>query len=168
MIQLPANLTDSSECNIPCSGDNTLSCGGQNRISVFTDGTPSPKIPTLAFRPEPNLDAAFIPYWQYAGCYRYPNSGIFSTAFNTPNCSDSAANRTLITLLPSVVGLDANTCAAACEDAFPNSANIRGIEQTLLFSGVEAGNQCCEFTKRNLLLTNLKYTRVWPFHLQDS
>ena len=71
VIQLTANLKDSSECNTPCSGDNTLLCGGTKHISVYTDGTPSPKIPTLAFRPEPTEDAAFIPFWQYAGCYRY-------------------------------------------------------------------------------------------------
>lgn len=71
VIQLTANLTDGSECNTPCSGDDTLTCGGTKRISIYTDGTPSPKIPTLAFRPEPTEDAAFIPFWQYAGCYRY-------------------------------------------------------------------------------------------------
>lgn len=71
VIQQIANLKDSSECNTPCSGDNTFTCGGQNRISIFTDGTPSPKIPTLAFRPEPTEDATFIPSWQYSGCYRW-------------------------------------------------------------------------------------------------
>jgi len=169
VIQLAGHLTDSSECDMPCRGDDTLLCGGKNRISVYTDGTPSPNIPTMAFRPEPGLDAAFIPAWQYAGCYRYSYVTVFSTAFNTSHYSDSAASRTLTTLLPSVDGLDANTCAAACEDAlFPNSADIKGGEQTLLFSGVEAGDQCCEFMKRNLSLTNLKYHRVWPFHLQDG
>ncbi|KDR68204.1 hypothetical protein GALMADRAFT_44889, partial [Galerina marginata CBS 339.88] len=125
VVQLTGSLKDNSECNTPCAGDNTLLCGGTHRISIFTDGTPSPKIPTLATRPEPNLDEAFIPYWQYAGCF-----------------SDSSTSRTLSNLLPSVVGLNAHSCAAACEDAFPNSSRINGDEQTLLFSGLESGNQC--------------------------
>lgn len=70
VIQLTANATDDSECNLPCSGDDTLLCGGSSRIMVFTDGTPGPKIPTLALIPTVG-DGYANALWQYVGCYRY-------------------------------------------------------------------------------------------------
>ncbi|KAF8155387.1 hypothetical protein B0H34DRAFT_859808 [Crassisporium funariophilum] len=127
VIQLTANLTDSSACNMPCKGDVTLVCGGASHISIYTDGTPSPKIPTVATRRQPVLDAAQVALWQYAGCY-----------------SDSTADRTLGRLIAN--GMDANSCGAACEDTFPDSSESVVLslaeEKTLLFSGVEFGGQC--------------------------
>jgi len=124
VIQLTANLTNSSECDIPCSGDGTEICGGTSRISIFTDGTPSPKIPTVAFMTLPDFDAEPVPPWNYIGCY-----------------SDSIANRTLGSLLSNVEGVDANTCAAACAEAFPNIF-LDSAPIAVLFSGVESGDEC--------------------------
>ncbi|KAF8952775.1 WSC domain-containing protein [Flammula alnicola] len=113
VIQLTANLTDSSECNLPCKGDDTLICGGNDRISVYTDGTPSPQIPTIAL-PNPPLDGSIEPLWQYIGCY-----------------SDNASPRNL----EKMIGIaDPNQCAAMCQNTFPGAP--------FLFAGSEFGQEC--------------------------
>lgn len=71
VIQLTANLTDSSACDIPCTGDDTLICGGSNHISIYTNGIPSPKIPTVAFMLQSDSDAAIVNIWEWVGCFRY-------------------------------------------------------------------------------------------------
>jgi len=126
VIQLTANLTDSSACDIPCTGDNTLLCGGSNHISIYTDGTPSPKIPTVAGLRQPDSDAAVINIWEWVGCF-----------------SDSASNRTLQRSISQEGGTDINNCVAACADAFPDSAQIgTNTENSALFAGVEFGGEC--------------------------
>ncbi|KDR79574.1 hypothetical protein GALMADRAFT_223731 [Galerina marginata CBS 339.88] len=113
VVQLTANLTDPSECNLPCKGDTTLTCGGSNRISIFTNGTPSPKIPTTAISQQ-RSDGLLLPLWQYVGCY-----------------SDSGASRSLERLAGSV---DVNLCGTICQNTFPSA--------TTLFAGNEYGQEC--------------------------
>ncbi|KDR69000.1 hypothetical protein GALMADRAFT_145744 [Galerina marginata CBS 339.88] len=115
VIQLTANLTGSSECNLPCKGDPTLDCGGSSRISVFTDGTSSPKIPSLALSNPFGAHDALIDLWQYVGCY-----------------SDSPTpNRTLDSL---VGASDLNQCTGLCD--------LHGTQGTEKFAGIEAGGEC--------------------------
>ncbi|KAF8956218.1 hypothetical protein BDZ97DRAFT_1852734 [Flammula alnicola] len=113
VIQLSANLTDPGDCNLPCKGDNTLTCGGSNRISIFTNGTPSPKIPTAALPRVSGFDGLLLPLWQYVGCY------------------SDGPNRSLERMAGTV---DINLCPLICQNAFPDA--------TTLFSGSEFGHEC--------------------------
>ncbi|KAF8968786.1 hypothetical protein BDZ97DRAFT_1755076 [Flammula alnicola] len=52
------NLTDSSECNLPCEGDPSLTCGGPSRLTIFNrPGRNGPQIRENAFT------------WNYIGCF---------------------------------------------------------------------------------------------------
>jgi len=160
VIQLTANLTDSvsGECDIPCIGDNKFICGGSDRISIYTNGTPSPKIPTVATRPEAD-DALPIGIWQYAGCYRYHCFYFVPYDVDPVYYSDSFANRTLGHSFSHGVGNDANSCAAVCEDAFPDSSKENVVspksEKSFLFSGVEFGGECCKFWFTEMIGSNI-------------
>lgn len=78
VIQLSGSPADPSECNLSCEGDSfkQFSCGGTNRVTIFTNGAPSPKIPTAAaafFGPlvdVPRSTEEQNPPWNYVGCYR--------------------------------------------------------------------------------------------------
>ena len=43
-LQNPGVPVDLTECNFPCSGDETELCGAGNRINVFYSGKPGPSI----------------------------------------------------------------------------------------------------------------------------
>lgn len=58
-----------SDCNMPCSGDNTQSCGGPNRLNLYnytgTVPTPPPPPGTVTVHPVTNLPGN----WSYNGCW---------------------------------------------------------------------------------------------------
>jgi len=58
-----------SDCNMPCSGDNTQSCGGPNRLNVYnytgTVPTPPPPPGTVTVHPVTDLPGN----WSYNGCW---------------------------------------------------------------------------------------------------
>ncbi|KDR72310.1 hypothetical protein GALMADRAFT_143158 [Galerina marginata CBS 339.88] len=128
VIQLTATAVNASECNLFCQGDKSggSSCGGNNRISVFTNGAPSPGIPT-ASTPEfgslvdvPGQIEELRQPWNYVGCY-----------------SDNAINRTLQTSIPGR-GINVHECAIACtlEVFFPAG------ETFPFYSGTTNGGEC--------------------------
>ncbi|KAH7871900.1 WSC domain-containing protein [Lentinula edodes] len=91
--------TDSSECNMPCNGDPTQTCGGPNRIDVYWDGDfYTPSSPSTLSRS----------YWSYSGCFE-----------------DSPSQRTLSAQESTFGGVTPATCADAC--AF-NGYTIMGTE----------------------------------------
>lgn len=53
-------LTAASDCNFPCSGDATETCGAGNRLSMYTSGAAPPPPPHIV----PSVGA-----WQSQGCY---------------------------------------------------------------------------------------------------
>jgi len=121
-------MVDSSECNLFCDGDKfkEFSCGGNDRISIFTNGAPSPKIPTAAtpfFGPLvdiPGVAAELNQPWNYVGCY-----------------SDSATNRTLQTRATGV-NINVNQCPLLCaiDVVFPAGKTFP------IFSGTTNGGEC--------------------------
>ncbi|PPQ77803.1 hypothetical protein CVT25_015297 [Psilocybe cyanescens] len=128
VIQLSGSPADPSECNLSCEGDSfkQFSCGGTNRVTIFTNGAPSPKIPTAAaafFGPlvdVPRSTEEQNPPWNYVGCY-----------------SHSAANRALQTKMDGVQG-NVNGCPVLCtlNTFFPaNDAHP-------FFSGITNGGEC--------------------------
>ncbi|KAJ3887188.1 WSC domain-containing protein, partial [Lentinula edodes] len=91
--------TDSSECNMPCNGDPTQTCGGPNRIDVYWDGDfYTPSSPSTLSRS----------YWSYSGCFE-----------------DSPSQRTLSAPEGTFGGVTPATCADAC--AF-NGYTVMGTE----------------------------------------
>ncbi|KAF8965554.1 hypothetical protein BDZ97DRAFT_2074600 [Flammula alnicola] len=125
VIQLSGNITDPSECNLFCEGDEfkELTCGGNERLSIYTNGTPSPKIPTAAspFEDDAALAETIPVVFNYVGCY-----------------SDSPENRTLDMFL-GVLG-DINQCSSACDFATEDRFNQSPIPP--LFAGSESGGEC--------------------------
>ncbi|KAJ4473942.1 WSC domain-containing protein [Lentinula lateritia] len=91
--------TDSSECNMPCNGDPTQTCGGPNRIDVYWNGDfYTPSSPATLSRS----------YWSYGGCFE-----------------DSPSQRTLSAQEAAYGGVTPATCADAC--AF-NGYTVMGTE----------------------------------------
>ncbi|KAJ3749042.1 WSC domain-containing protein [Lentinula detonsa] len=81
--------TSSSDCDMPCNGDTSQTCGGPNRIDVYWDGdlnVPSSP-PTL-----------YQSYWTYSGCF-----------------VDNTSQRTLIMQVePPSSSVSPPTCADTC------------------------------------------------------
>jgi hypothetical protein len=49
-----------SACSDPCTGDNTLTCGGMNAITIFANSAPNVIHPA---------NKPFVNTWQYKGCF---------------------------------------------------------------------------------------------------
>ncbi|KAF9477054.1 WSC-domain-containing protein [Pholiota conissans] len=112
VIQTSANQTAPTDCNTPCKGDATLSCGGASRIEVFTNGAPSPALVTGA---EDNVDELL---WSYLGCY-----------------SDSPT-RILGRLTGSAASLEG--CVTLCA----NQVIVSQGTEFFTFAGMENGGEC--------------------------
>lgn len=65
--------TDQSDCNDPCSGNTAEMCGGGNRISMYSHGTPSVLLP-------PATQTSDLPTnWTYSGCLQLVHSIMYSS-----------------------------------------------------------------------------------------
>jgi len=66
-IQGAGAPASASDCNMPCSGDNTQSCGGPNRLNIYnyTGTVPTPPPPPGTVHPVTNLPGN----WSYNGCW---------------------------------------------------------------------------------------------------
>ncbi|KAF9459878.1 WSC domain-containing protein [Collybia nuda] len=64
-INSPGALADASGCNVPCTGDNSQSCGGADRIFV------AHKIGGVATTPTPTQPSIkqTVGSWEYQGCF---------------------------------------------------------------------------------------------------
>ena len=63
-VQSPGAPTALSECNYPCSGDASQTCGAGNRINLYAHGeSPAPAVPQ-----------SISMHWEYEGCYTYVES----------------------------------------------------------------------------------------------
>ncbi|KAF8959586.1 WSC domain-containing protein [Flammula alnicola] len=115
VIQLSANQTADSDCDLPCAGDSTLICGGNDRIQILTDGAPSPAI--LQDVTDPLHQT--LELWQYVGCY----------------ADNPSPNR----ILQRMVGSgSADTCPNICqEEAFNSSGSL-----VFTFAGIDNGDEC--------------------------
>ncbi|KAI0041429.1 WSC-domain-containing protein [Auriscalpium vulgare] len=60
-LQNPGTPTSLEECNLPCSGNASETCGAANRINLYWNGQSGPSIlPPLQLGDD---------HWEYAGCY---------------------------------------------------------------------------------------------------
>ncbi|KAL0947887.1 hypothetical protein HGRIS_010522 [Hohenbuehelia grisea] len=88
-IHTPGALTASSECNMPCTGNISQTCGGPNRISLYrTAGTPEPAVKQRVIS------------WQYQGCFQ-----------------DIPVTRVLSRRIPLAGENSAEKCTSACKAA---------------------------------------------------
>lgn len=105
-----------SGCNMNCNGNATQTCGGPNRLSVYSlngaVGTPSPGVSSTAVA---TSSAAPITGWTSLGCY-----------------VDSVGARTLSTAIYTIPGENMTPvlCTAACKSG------------GYILSGVEYGGEC--------------------------
>ncbi|KAG7086326.1 hypothetical protein E1B28_002289 [Marasmius oreades] len=81
-IQLPGAPVAADECNIPCVGNSSETCGGTGSIQIFTDGGESPVLPT-----EFGTDAGgFESEWSLTGCFADdPSSRVLAQPIVLPN-----------------------------------------------------------------------------------
>ncbi|KAI9436607.1 hypothetical protein H4582DRAFT_401431 [Lactarius indigo] len=91
LSEISINVAD-SDCNIPCAGDSTETCGGTLRINLYWSGAPLPPPPIL-------VPTSSSGEWILGGCYNDSNSqrilelqmyNIPGGQFNTSveNCTD--------------------------------------------------------------------------------
>lgn len=110
-----------ADCNMACSGNNSETCGGSNRINIFsftpaiaTTVTPTASISfgtgSTSFPPQPS------PYFVSTGCY-----------------TDSRSNRTL-GIVGDFPGAHGNMTLEPCKGACRNAG--------YMFAGVEFGDEC--------------------------
>jgi hypothetical protein len=60
--------TTITDCNMPCKGNPSESCGAGNRLNVYDNGGTPPPLPSVV---------PSVGQWESLGCYRY-----FCTLFN--------------------------------------------------------------------------------------
>ncbi|KAJ4473941.1 WSC domain-containing protein [Lentinula lateritia] len=88
--EVGSQVTAASDCNMPCTGDPSQTCGGPNLIDVYWDGDSTiPSSPPTLYKS----------YWSYSGCFVddttqrtlaqqvYPDSGIVTPL----SCADTCA-----------------------------------------------------------------------------
>ncbi|KAJ3925140.1 MAG: hypothetical protein NXY57DRAFT_907426 [Lentinula lateritia] len=88
--EVGSQVTAASDCDMPCTGDSSQTCGGPNLIDVYWDGDSIiPSSPPTLYKS----------YWSYSGCFVddttqrtlaqqvYPDSGIVTP----PSCADTCA-----------------------------------------------------------------------------
>ncbi|KAF2088050.1 copper radical oxidase [Saccharata proteae CBS 121410] len=63
-----AEKTNETDCNVPCSGDSTESCGAGNRMSIFSTG------PLQIFLPPAAQSTSLPGSWKYQGCLTDPGA----------------------------------------------------------------------------------------------
>ncbi|KAL0959164.1 hypothetical protein HGRIS_014449 [Hohenbuehelia grisea] len=97
--QNPGALAAAKDCNIPCPGDKTETCGGKNRLNVFYDTDV----------PNPTLVTTVSNTFTYQGCYT----------------DQAAPSRTLERLIAVPGGTTPETCAATCRS---NGYTYAGME----------------------------------------
>jgi hypothetical protein len=116
-------LVADGECNMACSGNNSETCGGSNRINIysFTPATPITAMPTASTSSLPQSSQFF----KSIGCY-----------------TDARSNRTLgfVGDYPGAYGnLTIEPCQWACRNA------------QYTFAGVEFGDECwCDNVMRGI------------------
>ena len=144
-IQAGGAPAPASECNMPCSGDNSQYCGGPNRLNLYqdTDATPS----------QPPVIVPNVGLWKSLGCYM---SVIFHPRHQpvpltlTLLISDNVGGRTL----PIPVGVSSNTiesCTAACSDAGYDLAGTEYSAECWCGSSIEAGGAPAPATECNMV-----------------
>ena len=133
-IQIPSQPVSLADCFMPCSGNNNETCGGPNRLNVFSySAFPPPVIVQSVNGTQSGL-------WTYRGCYTsvlfyYYYLHIVRLSSFTTSCfySDSISNRTLNNDVNIPAGTTAESCAAACQAA-----------GGFTYAGLENGHECCE------------------------
>lgn len=84
-----------SECNAACAGDNTQTCGGGNRLSIYSNQT------NVTVYPVPTVQTTNLPgSWKYVGCLRddadnvraLPYQIILETNNSASNCISQCSN----------------------------------------------------------------------------
>ncbi|KDR71472.1 hypothetical protein GALMADRAFT_229455 [Galerina marginata CBS 339.88] len=100
-IQGTATKVDDSLCDMPCGGDNTLTCGGASLVSVFQN--------TASLAPVPE-NKAKVGAWTFEGCF-----------------SDVVGSnpRTLVERFTIQAGVTIESCTSQCAAA---GFNISGLE----------------------------------------
>ncbi|KAJ7068678.1 WSC domain-containing protein [Mycena amicta] len=61
-VQFPGTLSDVENCNMPCVGNSSQTCGAGDFLDVYWNGHPLPVIPTDLH------GSSFLP-WKYQGCF---------------------------------------------------------------------------------------------------
>jgi len=97
-IQGTATQVEDEDCDFPCGGDDTLTCGGAGLISIFTNGGPVPE------------NKATVGDWSFEGCH-------------TDAVGENG--RTLLERFDISGGVTIESCTAQCE---ATSFTIAGLE----------------------------------------
>lgn len=93
---------DESQCNVPCGGNSSETCGANNRLNIYQD-------PTF-----PTVDDSIISDYQSIGCYSEGTSG---RALNWRQNQLSTTNLTI------------EECLYACKD---NGFPVAGVGMLIL------------------------------------
>ncbi|KDR77923.1 hypothetical protein GALMADRAFT_244894 [Galerina marginata CBS 339.88] len=91
VIQDFATPVSASDCNAPCAGDGTLTCGSANRISVFANEQSNVVHPS---------NKPFVGAWQYKGCF-----------------TENVRGRNLERMVGISGPVTVETCTAACKSS---------------------------------------------------
>ncbi|KAF8955639.1 WSC domain-containing protein [Flammula alnicola] len=102
-IQGTATQVSNSECNMPCIGNASLTCGGPNRISIYQDngGTHGNVLP---------INKAVVGTWTFEGCHTDVVNG---------------APRTLTERFDIAAGVTIESCTQECAS---QGFSIAGLE----------------------------------------
>ncbi|KAH8807678.1 hypothetical protein F5884DRAFT_673669, partial [Xylogone sp. PMI_703] len=134
---LAANQAD---CNMPCAGDSTETCGAGNRLSIYSLGKPQ------VFQPPAAQTTGLPANWVYKGCLQD----------NIPSKED--ANQILSTF-PYLVWQNDNNSAPACIE--------KCQEFGFNAAGVEFGSQCFCGDVENILVASAPGTSTNPDNVQE-
>jgi len=136
-----------AQCNMPCNGNVAQTCGGPNRLNMYTSGaTPTGTVsttPTATASALSTHTANALPTgWSYAGCYidnaagrimakQQPDSATLTVASCVATCSG---------LGYSVSGME-YTSQCFCDDFVRNGATLASVDTEC---GMECGGNAAE------------------------